>query len=66
METARDKRTNLWAALGHHKGETHSCRSFTRKLSICVQSKTTIRGGNETNGSETQSFGHDTLGEEKR
>ncbi len=66
METARDKRTNLWAALRHPKGGNRSWRSFTRKLSISMQSKATTRDGNETNGSETQSFGHDTLREEKR
>ena len=66
METARDKRMNLWAALRHPKGETHSCRSFKRKLSICMQSKTTTRGGNETNSSKNQSLGHNTQGEERR
>lgn len=38
------------------RGVDHSCQSFTRKLSISMQSKTTTRGGNETSGSETSVF----------
>ena len=67
METARDKRTNLWAALRHPKGggialgdlSRANCRfPCNQRQQLVVEMKLAAQ--------KPQSFGHNTQGEERR